>query len=178
MNFVFFEYSRGYLKGYFGESHVLYVGGYFCTSLAFLFCSWSRGCQDLSLEEVLWGVEKAHEEKHTHTHKVVSGKTLGRPEIGLPDRYRVRKSSSNFFFSNFSGAPGISRQKSRDVPPKVWFPSVSKDIPNFLDPTPSRGRPPPHPKVSGPKSLGLGSFLLPENSQKTARHEPKHSLMN
>ena len=48
-NFVFFEYSRGYLKGYlkgyFGESHVLYVGGYFCTSLAFLFCSWSRGCQ-------------------------------------------------------------------------------------------------------------------------------------
>ena len=44
-NFVFFEHSRGYLKGYFGESHVLYVGGYFCMSLAFLFCSWSRGCQ-------------------------------------------------------------------------------------------------------------------------------------
>ena len=47
-NFVFLEYSRGYLKGYFGESHVLYVGGYFCTSLAFLFCSWSRGCQPFS----------------------------------------------------------------------------------------------------------------------------------
>ena len=29
----------------FGESHVLYVGGYFGMSLAFLFCSWSRGCQ-------------------------------------------------------------------------------------------------------------------------------------
>ena len=46
-NFVIFEYSKGYLKGYFGESHVLYVGGYFCTSLAFLVCSWSRGCQHL-----------------------------------------------------------------------------------------------------------------------------------
>ena len=32
------------------------------------------------------------------------------------------------------------------------------DIPNFLAPTPSRGSPPPHPKISGPKSLGLASF--------------------
>ena len=55
-NFVFFEYSRGYLKGYFGESHVLYVGGYFCTSLAFLFCSWSRGCQWWVYRVgILWG---------------------------------------------------------------------------------------------------------------------------
>ena len=45
----FFLYSGGYLKGYFGESHVLYVGGYFCISLAFLFCSWSRGCQPKSV---------------------------------------------------------------------------------------------------------------------------------
>ena len=52
-NFVFFEYSRGYLKGYFGESHVLYAGGYFCTSLAFLFCSWSRGCQFFSRLTIL-----------------------------------------------------------------------------------------------------------------------------
>ena len=27
------------------EVSVWYVGGYFCTLLAFLFCSWSRGCQ-------------------------------------------------------------------------------------------------------------------------------------
>ena len=46
-NFVFFWYSGRYLKGYFGESHVLYVGGYFCTSLAFLFCSWARSCQTM-----------------------------------------------------------------------------------------------------------------------------------
>ena len=41
---------------------------------------------------------------------------------------------------------------------KVFRAWVSRDIPNFLAPTPSRGRPPPHPKISGPKSLGLGSF--------------------
>ena len=29
-----------------------------------------------------------------------------------------------------------------------------------MAPNPSRGRPPPHPKISGQKSLGLGSFLL------------------
>ena len=32
----------------------------------------------------------------------------------------------------------------------------------FLAPTRSRGRPPPHQKISGPKSLGLGSFFLPD----------------
>ena len=39
-----------------------------------------------------------------------------------------------------------------------------KDIPNFLPPPPPAApplvRPPPHPKISGPKSLGLGSFLF------------------
>ena len=36
------------------------------------------------------------------------------------------------------------------------------DIPNFLAPTPSRGRPPHHQRISGPKSLGLCSVVLPE----------------
>ena len=53
--------------------------------------------------------------------------------------------------------PEISRQKS-------LISLVLRDIPNFLAPTPSRGRPPPHPKISGPKSLGLGSFFLPQLS--------------
>ena len=44
---VFWGYSGGYLQGYFGDFHVLPVGGYFCISRAFLFCSWSRGCQTL-----------------------------------------------------------------------------------------------------------------------------------
>ena len=32
--------------------------------------------------------------------------------------FRGPKLNTNFFFSNFSGTPGISRQKSRDIPPK------------------------------------------------------------
>ena len=57
------------------------------------------------------------------------------------------------FSSNYPGKnPGISR-------PKVWFPWVSRDIPNFSVPTPSRG-PPPHRKISGPESLVLWSFFL------------------
>ena len=52
--------------------------------------------------------------------------------------------------------PGVSRQKSL-----IFL--VSRDTPNFLAPTPSRGRPPPHWRISGPKSLGLGSFFLPES---------------
>ena len=46
---------------------------------------------------------------------------------------------------------------------KFGFPGLaSKDIPNFLAPTPSRGSPPPHPKISGPKRMGLGSFFFPD----------------
>ena len=41
------------------------------------------------------------------------------------------------------GAPGISQQKSRDARQKMCFPWASRDIPNFLAPTPSRARPPP-----------------------------------
>ena len=53
--------------------------------------------------------------------------------------------------------PGISRQKS-------LIPWVSRDIPNFLAPTLSRGRPLLYRKISGPKCLGLGSFFVPETS--------------
>ena len=59
-------------------------------------------------------------------HKLFSLKCFGRPR-GYPAKH-----------------PGISS-------PKVWFSWVSKDIPNFLAPTPSPGRTPPHPKISGPK---------------------------
>ena len=51
-------------------------------------------------------------------------------------------------FHNFAGIsqqnPGTSRQKN-------LISLVSRDIPNFLAPTPSRGRPPPQRKISGPK---------------------------
>ena len=71
---------------------------------------------------------------------------------------RERKLNTNLFFSNFSLSqqnPGISR-------PKSLISLVSRDISNFLAPTRSRGRPLPHWKISGPKSLGLGSFFFPD----------------
>ena len=75
---------------------------------------------------------------------------------------REPKLSTNPFFSNFSGTPGISRQKSRDIPPKsLVFPGFRRTYRTFLVPTRSRGRPPPHLKISGPKSFGVGSFFLP-----------------
>ena len=75
---------------------------------------------------------------------------------------RERKLNTNFFFSNFSGTSGISQQNPGISRQKSLIPWVSRDIPNFLAPTPSRGRPPPHQKISGLKSLGLGSFFVPE----------------
>ena len=76
--------------------------------------------------------------------------------------YRERKLNPNIFFSNFSGAPGISRQNPGISRPKSLISLFSRDVSNFLAPTRSRGRPLLHWKVSGPKSLGLGSFLLPD----------------
>ena len=70
--------------------------------------------------------------------------------------------NTNLFFSNFSGTSGIPRQNPGISRPKVWFPWVSKDMLNILSPTRLPGRPPPHPNISGPKSLGLCSFFLPE----------------
>ena len=56
------------------------------------------------------------------------------------------------------GASWTSRQNPGMSRPKVCFPWISRDTPNLLAPTPSRGRPPPHLKISGQKRLGLGSF--------------------
>ena len=70
------------------------------------------------------------------------------------------KIEHEFYFSNLLGAPGISRQNPGISRQKVWFSWVSRDTPNFLAPTPSRGR--TRPKISGPKNLGLGSFILPD----------------
>ena len=65
--------------------------------------------------------------------------------------------STNSFFSNFSGTLGISRQKSRDIPPqKFGFSGFQRTYRTFWPPPLHVEDPPPHPKVSGPKSLGLG----------------------
>ena len=75
---------------------------------------------------------------------------------------RERKLNTIFFFSNFSGTPGIPRQNPGISRQKSLISLVSRGIPNFLAPTPSRGRPLPHRKISGLKSLGLGSFFVPD----------------
>ena len=68
-------------------------------------------------------------------------------------------------FLKLFGRPRDIPAKSRDIPPKKFdFPGFEgRMISNFLAPTRSRGRPLPHWKISGPKSLGLGSFFLPDD---------------
>ena len=75
--------------------------------------------------------------------------------------YRGRELNPNIFFSNFSGASGISRQNPGISRQKSLIPWLSRDIPNFLAPPHSRGKPPAHQKISGLKSLGLSSFFVP-----------------
>ena len=85
--------------------------------------------------------------------------------VTLPaSQNRGQKLNTNFFFSNFSGTVGISRQNHGISHPKSLISLVSRDIPNFSAPTRARGRPPPHRKISRPKSLGLGSFFFPDRS--------------
>ena len=89
---------------------------------------------------------------------------------------RGQKLNPNIFFSNFSGASGISRQNPGISRQKSLIPWVSRDIPNFLAPTLSRGRPPPHRKISGLKSLGLGSFFVPDPPASDSFIPPDQSL--
>ena len=63
---------------------------------------------------------------------------------------------NTIFFSNFSARPRTSQPRSWDIPPKSLFSLDLRDIPNFLAPTPSHGRPLPHRKISR-----LVIFLFP-----------------
>ena len=66
-------------------------------------------------------------------------------------------------FSNFSGTPGNIPPEIPGYPAKKFgFHGFRGTYRTIWPPHPSRGRPPPHPKISGPKSLGLGSFFLPD----------------
>ena len=78
----------------------------------------------------------------------------------LDSENRERELNTNYFFSNFSGTSRISRQNPGISRQKSLISLVSRDISNFSAPTLSRGRPPPHRRISGPKSLGLGSFFF------------------
>ena len=82
--------------------------------------------------------------------------------LGTPALKQGPKIEPKHFFWNFSGASGLSRQNPGISRQRTLIPWVSRDIPNFLAPTPSCGRPLPHRKISGLKSLGLGSFFVPD----------------
>ena len=75
---------------------------------------------------------------------------------------RGQKFNTGFCFSNSSATAGISQQNPGISRQKSLISLVSRDVPNFLPPTPSCGRPLPHRKISGLKSLGLCSFFLLE----------------
>ena len=77
---------------------------------------------------------------------------------GLSVLIRERELNTNLFFSNFSGAPGISQQNLGISRQKVWFPWVSKDIPKFLAPIPSCGNPHPTRKYPDQKVWVWVSF--------------------
>ena len=91
-------------------------------------------------------------------------KFSGQDFYGHPDFSGLRANlgdenwTPSLFFLNFSGAPGLSWQNPGVSRQKVSFPWLSKDIPNFLAPTPSCERPPsgsskPHP--SKPHSCNM-----------------------
>ena len=75
-------------------------------------------------------------------------KAKGRNKEGQedPDLARERRLNTSFFFSNFSGAPGISRQNPGISRPKSLISLVSRDISNFLAPNRSRGKTPTPPE--------------------------------
>ena len=109
-----------------------------------------------------------------------SGASERIPKSGIP-KARGQKMSTNLFFLKLFGHSRDIPAKLRDIPQqKSLISLVSKDIPNFLAPTPSCGRPPPRQKMSGLKSLGLGSVFVPEKQAEARDSENGqiHSPLN
>ena len=67
-----------------------------------------------------------------------------------------------FFFLKLFGRPRDILAKSRDIPPKKFgFPGFEGHT-ELFGPHPFMWKTPPHQKLSGLKSLGLGSFFVPD----------------
>ena len=78
-------------------------------------------------------------------------------------RLAVSEIKQMYFSAFFRAPPGYPSQSPGASLQRVCFPGFRGTYRTFWPPTPSRGRPPPHRKLSGPKSLSLCSFLLPED---------------
>ena len=87
---------------------------------------------------------------------------------GSLDRSRERKLNTNFFFSNFSGTSGISRQNPGISHPKSLISPGFEGHTELFGPHPFTWKDPqPHRRISGPESLGLGSFFFSDSRQIT-----------
>ena len=105
-------------------------------------------------------------------HRLRTRKTTDREnprKIGKTTKNWGQKLNTTFFCSNFSGAAGISRQNPGISRQKSLISLVSRDIPNFLPPTPACGRPLPHRKRSDQKVW----VWVPFSCLKKNRESPK-----
>ena len=72
------------------------------------------------------------------------------------------KSWTQTIFRNFSGTAGTSQQNPGVSRPRSLVSLVSRHMPDFWPPALQVEDPHPHRKISGPKSLSLCSFFLPD----------------
>ena len=92
-----------------------------------------------------------HENDENHWNPGCKPRVPQTTGLEIPDN-RGRELNTNFFFSNFSGTAVISWDFAGISRQRVWFPWVSKDIPNFFWPPPIHVEDPhPNPKYPDQK---------------------------
>ena len=68
--------------------------------------------------------------------------------------------NTNYFFSNFSGTPGISRPKSSDIPPESLVSLGFDGHTELLAPHPFTWKTPTPPENIQTKKFGFGFLFL------------------
>ena len=107
-----------------------------------------KQCPANGVRRVLWGFVSRHGLLDTVKKHMAIG---------------AQKLNTNFFFLKLFGHRRDIPAKSRDIPPKKFdFPGFEGHT-ELFGPHPFTWKTPSRPKISGPKSLGLGSFFVPES---------------